>query len=292
MKLGYFVSKKIDQLTKKADSAMQCGEYLKAIAYYKKIIEILPEPKEQWEAFEWSVVSIADTYYIIEDYNKAELYFNKIINTAVNPFIFLRYGQTQYYLNKIEVAKEYLKKAYELEGEEIFKQDDPCFLKLAIESSKATNKIKENDDGFENLFRLPLDYQYLEKEYMSLQYLWKPIDWDEIYNQYNLFFEKIPEELYSNSISFLCASAILESAINLGKTEVFEKWLNVIERLSQNRKDVEVVEIWKGICELYKGNKEEALKFFRLAEERGTDRILKHFRHFGNDIYDFYLKNI
>ena len=94
---------------------MQCGEYLKAIAYYKKIIEILPEPKEQWEAFEWSVVSIADTYYIIEDYNKAELYFNKIINIAVNPFIFLRYGQTQYYLNKIELAKEYLKKAYELE---------------------------------------------------------------------------------------------------------------------------------------------------------------------------------
>ena len=37
MKLGYFVSKKIDQLTKKADSAMQCGKYLKAIAYYKKI---------------------------------------------------------------------------------------------------------------------------------------------------------------------------------------------------------------------------------------------------------------
>ena len=30
----------------------------------------------------------------------------------------------------------------------------------------------------------------------------------------------------------------------------------------------------------------------RLAEEKGTDRILKHFRHFGNDIYDFYLKNI
>lgn len=165
-------------------------------------------------------------------------------------------------------------------------------MRLAIESSKATNKIKENDDGFENLFRLPLEYQYLEKEYMSLQYLWKPIDWDEIYNQYNLFFEKIPEELYSNSISFLCASAILESAINLGKTEVFEKWLTMIERLSQNRKDVEVVEIWKGICELYKGNKEEALKFFRLAEEKGTDRILKHFRHFGNDIYDFYLKNI
>ena len=77
--------------------------------------------------------------------------------------------------------------------------------------------------SFLNLFRLPLEYQYLEKEYMSLQYLWKPISWDGIYKQYVVFFEKIPEELYSNSMSFLCASAILEAIINLGKIELSEK---------------------------------------------------------------------
>ena len=52
-----------------------------------------------------------------------------------------------------------------------------------------------------------------------------------------------------------------------------------------------VLETWKGICELYKENKSEAMYFFRQAEEKGTDRVLKNFGHFGNEIYDFYLEN-
>ena len=211
MKLGFFVSKKIDQLAKRSDDLMKNGKYADAVECYQKIIDLLPAPKEQWEAYEWSIVSIADTYYFTEDYDKAEFYFNNIIHTAENPFIFLRYGQIQYYLNEVESSKEYLKRAYSLEGAEIFDQEDPCFLKLAVESDDITNKKKNEDNEFLNLFRLPLEYQYLEKEYMSLQYLWKPISWDGIYKQYVVFFEKIPEELYSNSMSFLCASAILEA---------------------------------------------------------------------------------
>lgn len=291
MKLGFFVSKKIDQLAKRSDDLMKNGKYADAVECYQKIIDLLPAPKEQWEAYEWSIVSIADTYYITEDYDKAEFYFNKIIHTAENPFIFLRYGQIQYYLNEVELSKKYLKRAYSLEGAEIFDQEDPCFLKLAVESDDLTNKKKNEDNEFLNLFRLPLEYQHLEKEYMSLQYLWKPISWDGIYKQYVVFFEKIPEELYSNSMSFLCASAILEAIINLGKIELSEKWLCLIERMSRSRMDDGVLETWKGICELYKENRSEAVYFFRQAEEKGTDRVLKNFGHFGNEIYNFYLEN-
>ena len=45
------------------------------------------------------------------------------------------------------------------------------------------------------------------------------------------------------------------------------------------------------MCELYKENRSEAVYFFRQAEEKGTDRVLKNFGHFGNEIYDFYLEN-
>ena len=31
----------------------------------RKIIDLLPAPKEQWEAYEWSIVSIADTSIIL-----------------------------------------------------------------------------------------------------------------------------------------------------------------------------------------------------------------------------------
>lgn len=78
MKLGFFVSKKIDQLAKRSDDLMKNGKYADAVECYQKIIDLLPAPKEQWEAYEWSIVSIADTYYITEDYDKAEFYLYKI----------------------------------------------------------------------------------------------------------------------------------------------------------------------------------------------------------------------
>lgn len=74
MKLGFFVSKKIDQLAKRSDDLMKNGKYADAVECYQKIIDLLPAPKEQWEAYEWSIVSIADTYYFTEDYDKAEFY--------------------------------------------------------------------------------------------------------------------------------------------------------------------------------------------------------------------------
>lgn len=52
MKLGYFISRKIDKLTKKGNGFLENGEYEKAIEEYKKIIEALPEPKDEWDAYE------------------------------------------------------------------------------------------------------------------------------------------------------------------------------------------------------------------------------------------------
>lgn len=61
----------------------------KADNKYNKIIDLLPESKENWEAYEGISVSIADTYFVAENYEKAYLYFNKIINDENNPFVFL-----------------------------------------------------------------------------------------------------------------------------------------------------------------------------------------------------------
>lgn len=286
MKLGYFISKRIDQLAKKADISMKNNQYQDAIKHYEKIIDILPEPKETWEAYEWATVSIADTYFIMEDYENAHAFFKTIISTADNPFIILRYGQTQYYRKNLQEAKEYLLKAYQYGGKEIFESEEPMFLNLINEN------ISNKESVFENLFRLPEEYQYLEKEYMSLQHLWKPVKWEEIYKYYTDIFKKIPEELYTNSIAFLCASSILESSVHLNKTEVFSKWIHMLEVTSVKRYDSGVIEVWKGICELNIGNEVNAMQYFKQAVEKGTERVLKNFGQFGNDIYDYYLKNI
>lgn len=284
MKLGFILSKKIDYLSKKAEHLLNKSKSREAIIIYNKIIELLPEPKEMWEAYEWVNIAIADTYFLAKDYENANLYFNRVIDDSSNPYVFLRYGQVKYYINDVENAQEYLLKAYKMAGKDIFNDEDKIFLEIA----QKYNKIK-----FENLFRLPLEYQYLEKEYMGYQSLWSAqIDWSKIYQLYSSFFEKIPVQLYSNSISFLCASATLEAAIHLKKSDVFSKWLDNIELTSKTRMDHRVVEVWQGICELSKDNKKGALDYFKKAEKKGTDRILKDFRHFGNDIYNFYTENV
>lgn len=285
MKLGYFVSKRIDQYAKKADNAMNKNQYMEAIKYYNQIIDVLPEPKCVWEAYEWAVVSIADTYFIMQDYENAYTFFNLIISNANNPFVNLRFGQTQYYRNHMEEAKKYLMKAYQSGGKDTFESEDHLFFDFINVSQ--INKM----DEFENIFRLPEEYQYLEKEYMSYQYLWKPIQWKEIYTYYTEIFKKIPEELYTNSIAFLCVSSILESTIHLDKKEEFAKWIEMIEATSTSRYDSGVIEVWKGICELKNGNERKAIDYLDQAIEKGTTRALKDFRHFGNEIFDYYKKS-
>lgn len=285
MKLGYFVSKKIDKLVKKAENAMDRDEWLSAIKYYNKILDLLPEPKEEWAAYEWTVVSIADSYYIVGDYDDAEIYFEKIIKNTFNPFIYLRYGQVKYYKNDMDEAKNYLVKAYTEAGKQIFDQEDSIFLEIALEN-------KDNIDyQFINMYKLPIEYQYLEKENMRMQYLWEDMDWHEIYKQYSEFFKKIPEELYTNTLAYMTAAATLESAIFLNKFEVFPYWINKVESTLANRYDDGEVEAWKGICEFYQGHLDKAMEYFEIAVLKGDERVLCNFRHFGNKMLDFYKEN-
>lgn len=285
MKLGYFTSRKIDKLAKKGNGFLENGEYEKAIEEYKKIIDALPEPKDEWDAYEWANVSIADTYYIMKDYKNCITYMNKIIRYANNPFIFLRTGQAYYYEDDMEKAEEYLAKALEKDGVNIFKEEESYFLNIA---QKGFKKMKSK---FKNMFHLPEQYQYLEKEYMELQILWTDKNWETIYEQYTSLFKKIPEEIYDNSMTYFCVTAILEAIINLRKIDAFPQWIKILEIVSESRMDKENVQIWKGLYELVKGNDEKAMEYFRYIDESGNLRMLKNFRHFKNKIYDFYVKH-
>lgn len=285
MKLGYFTSRKIDKLAKKGNGFLENGEYEKAIEEYKKIIDALPEPKDEWDAYEWANVSIADTYYIMKDYKNCIIYMNKIIRYANNPFIFLRTGQAYYYEDDMEKAEEYLARALEKDGVNIFKEEESYFLDVA---QKGFKKMKSK---FKNMFRLPEQYQYLEKEYMELQILWTDKNWETIYEQYTSFFKKIPEEVYDNSMTYFCVTAILEAIINLRKIDAFPQWIKILEIVSESRMDKENILVWKGLYEFVKGNDEKAMEYFRYIDESGNLRMLKNFRHFKNKIYDFYVKH-
>ena len=221
----------------------------------------------------------------MKDYKSCITYMNKIIRYANNPFIFLRTGQACYYEGDMEKAEEYLARALEKDGVNIFKEEEPYFLDIA---QKGFKKMKSK---FENIFDLPEQYQYLEKEFMKLEILWTDKNWETIYEQYTFLFKKIPEEVYDNSMTYFCVTAILEALINLRKIDTFPQWIKILEIVSESRMDKENVQIWKGLYELVKGNDEKAMEYFRYIDESGNLRKLKNFRHFKNKIYDFYVKN-
>ena len=173
MKLGYFISRRIDKLAKKGNGFLENGEYEKAIEEYKKIIDALPEPKDEWDAYEWANVSIADTYYIMKDYKSCITYMNKIIRYANNPFIFLRTGQAYYYEDDMEKAEEYLARALEKDGINIFKEE-PYFLDIA---QKGFKKMKSKFDCVleQWLIRHPEDKHKVVIRQNGVNYTWNDV---------------------------------------------------------------------------------------------------------------------
>ena len=53
----------ICQILDKGDKLRASEKYADAIAFYQSAIDILPEPKSDWDMFTTLVISIGDTYY-------------------------------------------------------------------------------------------------------------------------------------------------------------------------------------------------------------------------------------
>lgn len=281
MKLNYLTSKKINHYAKKADSCMRRADYQGAIKYYEKILDVLPEPKDNWEAYDWTYASIGDTYFFMEDYEKAFDNLKKIVMSYDNPYIYMRYGQCFYYMGDKEKAEPYLIKAYQMVGDEVFETEDDVFKEIAM-------KEEEQNEEFDDMFGLPLEYTFLEKRFLGLQYLWDPIDWEKIYINCKSLFNQIPKELYENGVTYFISFTLLESVIFLGKKDEIKKWLDMVVIASAPRKDSGATEIWQGISEYYLGNEDEALKYFERAEEKGVEHIFRDFYDFRDEPYKIY----
>ena len=170
----------------------------------------------------------------------------------------------------------------------MFEPEDDLFKEMAMKEEQEDKQEEEQDVEFDDMFRLPLEYTFLEKRYMGLQYLWNPIDWEKIYTNYSALFEQIPKELYDNDITYFISKSLLESVIFLGKRDEIKKWLNMVVIAAAPRIDSGSTEVWQGISEYYLGNEAEALKYFTCAEEKGTEHILQNFYHFGDEPYNIY----
>jgi tetratricopeptide (TPR) repeat protein len=128
------------------DSYAEDGNYADALTEYWKAFDLIPEPKNNWEATTWVLAAIGDANFLGKDYQTGIDNLSNAMHCPEaigNPFLHLRLGQCQFEIGDLDKAADELTRAYALEGEEMFSEEDPKyleFLKTRIDLSKPNKK--------------------------------------------------------------------------------------------------------------------------------------------------------
>ncbi len=122
------------------DAFVENEAFKEAYEQYWKAFDLIPEPKTDWEVSTWVLVAIGDTHFLENDFEAGLENLSNAMHcpgAIGNPFIHLRLGQCQFELGNFNQAADELTRAFALEGEEIFQDDDPKyfeFLKTKIDT--------------------------------------------------------------------------------------------------------------------------------------------------------------
>lgn len=136
------IHEEIKSLSQSGDTLAEEGKYDEALTEYWNAFNLIPEPKNEWKATTWVLAAIGDANFLGKDY---EAGIDNLSNAMYcpdaigNPFLHLRLGQCLFEMEFLDQAADELIRAYALEGEELFSEDDPKylhFLRTRIESSK------------------------------------------------------------------------------------------------------------------------------------------------------------
>lgn len=133
------IYEQVEALSEAGNELADADDFDGAIARFTEALQLLPPPAQHWEASTWLYASIGDMYYFKGDYQAAANNFFDALNgpdAQANGFVNLRLGESLFELNQQEQSLEYLLRAYMLEGEEIFAEEDARyfdFLKTRVQ---------------------------------------------------------------------------------------------------------------------------------------------------------------
>lgn len=133
MELQDAIYEEILSICSNGDNLVENFMYDEAIEMYSRALNLVSEPRNNWEASTWIYTALGDVYYIKKDFEKAKNYLFNAMNCPdgiVNPFILLRLGQSLFELNEFNNAKNYLMKAYMLDGYSIFYDEDDKYFNI------------------------------------------------------------------------------------------------------------------------------------------------------------------
>ncbi|MGG6313991.1 tetratricopeptide repeat protein [Paenibacillus macerans] len=123
----------IAELCNKGNAFSEEKQYVQAIKSYTLALDLVPLPKSNWDTSTWIYTAIGDTYFYVCDYEMAKHNFYSALNCPdgnTNPFILLRLGESLFECGEMDKAKEYLLRAYMLEGYKIFHDENDKYFAL------------------------------------------------------------------------------------------------------------------------------------------------------------------
>lgn len=127
------IKSQINELAEKGNQLVEQDRFDDAIETYKRAFALVPEPVDQWEESTWLLTALGETYWFSGQYPDAAEHLKLAMHcpgAIGNPFIHLRLGQVQYELGNLDRAADELTRAYMGAGSELFKNEDPKFLKF------------------------------------------------------------------------------------------------------------------------------------------------------------------
>lgn len=124
--------KTADEIAEEGNALYDRGRFEQAIEVWQQGLGLLPQPLNAQEEAVWFQASIGDAYFLLGRFEDAHGYLiDAKSNTTgagyANPFVMLRLGQCCYELG-LPDAREYLLRAYMIEGKAIFEEDDVKYL--------------------------------------------------------------------------------------------------------------------------------------------------------------------
>ncbi|KFX57257.1 hypothetical protein FDC50_16210 [Clostridium botulinum] len=133
MELNNKIYEKILVLCENGDTFVEAEKFSEAINKYVEALNLIPNPKSDWEASTWIYTALGDTCFLIDMYEDALNFMFEALkcpDALGNPFILLRIGECFYELNNYNKAKEYLLQAYICDGINIFDDESEKYFDL------------------------------------------------------------------------------------------------------------------------------------------------------------------
>ena len=139
LQLSPEASEELDRLCALGDQHAGARDFSAALEAYWSAWELLPDPKESWEAATWVLVAVGDANFLSGNFVAGRDNLSRVMHcpdAIGNPFIHLRLGQCQFELGNLDRSADEFMRAYMGAGPEIFGNDDPKYLEFLSTRAK------------------------------------------------------------------------------------------------------------------------------------------------------------